>query len=47
MPRQYRFGKKPRREKTYEEMLLDLKEAIERESKIHRKRKKDKKSDEA
>lgn len=44
MSRRYRFGKKQEL-KTYEEMLADLKKAIERELRLERKRKRKEKRD--
>lgn len=44
-PRRYRFGRKPEREKTYEELLLDLKQAIERTARIGKYKKRKKKTD--
>jgi len=40
--KRYRFGKKPKIDMTYEEKLLDLKRAIEREARLHRRRKREK-----
>lgn len=45
MPRRYRFGKGADRPNTYEEMLADLKKAIERELRLERKRKRKEKRD--